>query len=75
MPTVVKTLRLVFKDAWDRTRSVNIANPVASPAEAKITETMDHIITHEFFKPNAVAFTEKVKAEIVERSTEEIYSA
>lgn len=70
-----KTLRMIFTDAEGRTRAISLRDPVESPSAVLVEQTMDHIITQDIFKPSFVSLVEKVKAEVVERSVDEIYDA
>lgn len=71
----IKTLRMIFTDAEGRTRAISLRDPVANPGAALVEQTMDHIITQDIFKPSNLSLVTKVKAEVVERSVAEVYSA
>ncbi len=70
-----KTLRLLFRDNGDRLRAVSIPDPVETPAEQDIVNIMDHIIAADLIKPNEATLTEKIRAEVVERTVDEVYEA
>lgn len=73
--SITKNLRLVFIDSIGKMRAVTIANPVESPGEQLIEDTMDHIIDKDVFQTTGGSLVEKVRAEIVERSVDEVFSA
>lgn len=73
MATTVKTLRLLFRCEMDRLRSINIPEPEAQLTTAEIEDCMDHIVDKDIFATSGGALVQKVRAEIVERSVEEVY--
>ena len=70
-----KTLRLLFRDANDTMRAVSIPDPVETPGEQDIINVMDHIISADLIKPNETSLTAKIRAEVVERTVDEVYEA
>ncbi len=70
-----KTLRMIFTDAEGRTRAISLRGPVENPSAVLVEDTMDHIIAQDVFKPAFTSLVSKVKAEVVERSVDEIYDA
>ncbi len=70
-----KTLRLLFRDDSDVLRAVSIPDPVETPGEQDIVNIMDHIIATDLIKPSEATLTSKVRAEVVERTVDEVYEA
>lgn len=70
-----KTLRMIFENAEGNNRAVSIADPVESPGEQLVADTMDLIINNDVFQTTGGDLVAKVRAEVVERSVATIYDA
>ena len=70
-----KTLRLLFRDMENTLRAVSIPDPVETPGEQDIVNIMDHLINADLIKPNEGSLISKVRAEVVERTVDEVYEA
>jgi len=74
-PTISRTLRLVFENIEGRQTAISIWDPNPEPDAQAVEDLMDHIVTNDIFMTSGGAITGKVKAELVERSVDEVYSA
>ena len=75
MATTVKTLRLLFRDEMDRLRAINLPEPEENLDVSDIEDCMNHIVDKDIFATAGGALVEKIRAEVVERSVDEIYDA
>jgi hypothetical protein len=67
-----KVLRMVFKDATDTSRAINVSDPADTIDAAGVGAVMDDIILKNIFDTAGGDLVSKVKAEIVERSVTDL---
>jgi hypothetical protein len=62
-----KVLRMVFMDATDRSRAINVQDPDDEITGMEVEAVMDSIISRNIFTTAGGDLVSKVKAEVVER--------
>lgn len=75
MPSISRTLRMVFENTEGRQTAISLFDPDPEPAALDVENAMDHILNNDIFNTSGGAITGKVRAEIVERSVEDVYNA
>ena len=73
MPTTVKTLRMLFRNESGTTYVISVPEPADPVVEQDVESCMDFIVANDIFAPNAGDLTEKIRAEVVERTVEDVY--
>jgi hypothetical protein len=62
-----KVLRMIFKDATDKSRAVNVMDPDDEITAMEVEAVMDSIISRNIFDTAGGDLVSKYKAEVVER--------
>lgn len=75
MPAVTTNLRMVFSNEMGRQTAISMFDPDPALTEESVEAVMDFIIEKDFFDTTGGALTGKVRAEIVERSVENLFTA
>ncbi len=70
MPT--KTLRMLFKNFEDKTSVVSIPEPTDPVVAQDVEDCMDLLIDTDFFETTGGSLVSKIRAEVVERTVDEI---
>jgi hypothetical protein len=65
-----ETLRLVFRNAADRTVAINIPDPAPDLVALDVQAVMDSIITRNVFSTTGGDITSKVRSEVVSRTVD-----
>ncbi len=65
-----ETLRLVFRNASDRTVAINIPDPDPELLALDVEAVMDSIITRNVFSTTGGDITSKVRSEVVARTVD-----
>jgi len=68
-----QVLRMVFKDAADKSRAINVQDPDSEITGLDVEAVMDSILTKNVFETAGGDLVSKVKAEIVERDVTTLY--
>jgi hypothetical protein len=68
-----QVLRMVFKDAADKSRAINVQDPDPEITGLDVEAVMDSILTKNVFETAGGDLVSKVKAEIVERDVTTLY--
>ena len=74
MPTTVKTLRMLFRNDSGTTSVISVPEPKDPVVAQEVENCMDFIVAQDIFAPNAGDLTEKIRAEVVERTVEDVYT-
>lgn len=75
MSTISRTLRMIFENVEGRQTAISLFDPDPSPDAQDVEDTMDHIVDNDIFLTSGGSITGKVRAEIVERSVDSVYTA
>ena len=68
-----KVLRMVFKDATDKSRALNVMDPDAEITSMEVEAVMDSVISRNIFTTAGGDLVSKVKAEVVEREVTTLF--
>ncbi len=75
MPSITRTLRMVFENTEGRNTAISVWDPNPEVSAQVLEDTMDHIVNGDIFLSSGGDLVAKVKAELVERSVEDKYTA
>jgi len=68
-----KTLRMIFRNEANRSVAISVPEPVEPVDEAILGACMDKIVDSNIFETTGGDITEKVRAEIVERTVDTVW--
>jgi len=69
---VDKTLRMIFRNAENRTATISVSDPREDLGGAEVSAAMDLVIGTDIFDTTGGSITDKVRAEVVSRQVETI---
>ncbi len=68
-----KTLRMIFGTAGGRSVAISVPEPVEPVNETTLADCMDKIVDSNIFDTTSGDITEKVRAEVVERTVDTVW--
>ncbi len=69
-----KTLRMIFGTAAGRSVAISVPEPAEPVNETTLVECMDKIVDSNIFETTSGDITDKIRAEVVERTVDNVWS-